>query len=549
MLTGVLFNSLHENQPLIVAALLKGLKVNVSMETINDTLQSHPDYPSFLSISDSLNNWKVENLVIQTSVEKLSEIPTPFITSFKKGVFVGVLEVLENELVIVNQQGKKETIAKNVFLSQWTENFLVAEANEFSGEINYQQKINATSVKTVVYSLIPLGILTSLFIPYLNGSITLLPTLYLLVKLIGLTASVLLLWYDIDKGNPLLKQICSGIQKANCSAVLNTKAASLGGIVTWSEVGFVYFAGSLLFSATSGISKVLPVLSIISLLALPYIIFSIYYQWKVAKQWCVLCLMVQAVLLAEGILVITNNSFSFSETKEAFANNFILALYALLIPSISWFLVKPLLKRLQVAKYEKRSYSMLKFNDQVFWSLLKTQPSIVDHSTSELGITIGNPNAKHTIIKVCNPYCGPCATAHPELEKIIELNHDVKAQIIFTATNQENDRGAKPVKHLLAIAEKGNEHITHKALDDWYLAKEKNYDVFANKYPMNAELDKQTDKINQMKDWCEKVKIEYTPTIFIDGFLLPKGYQIKDINYFLSSERIIIFFSTSTRKE
>ena len=164
MLTGVLFNSLHENQPLIVAALLNGLKVNVSMETINDTLQSHPDYPSFLSISDSLNNWKVENLVIQTSAEKLSEIPTPFITSFKQGVFVAVLEVVENEILIVNQQGKKETIAKNVFLSQWTENILVAEANEFSGEINYQQKINATNVKTVVYSLIPLGFLASLLI-------------------------------------------------------------------------------------------------------------------------------------------------------------------------------------------------------------------------------------------------------------------------------------------------------------------------------------------------------------------------------------------------
>ncbi|PJE46697.1 MAG: hypothetical protein CUR34_08705 [Sediminibacterium sp.] len=534
MLLGVLFNSLHENQPLIVAALLRVLKVNVSMDTINDTLQSHPDYPSFLSISDTLNNWKVENLVIQTSAEKLKEIPTPFITSFKQGVFVAVLEVVENELLIVNQHGKTETITKTIFLSQWTENILVAEANEFSGEINYQQKINATSVKTVVYSLIPLGILASLWIPFMNGSITILPTLYLLAKLIGLTASVLLLWYDIDKGNPLLKQICSGIQKANCSAVLNTKAATLGGIVTWSEVGFVYFAGSLIFSALAGINTVLPVLSIFSLLALPYIFFSIYYQWKVAKQWCVLCLMVQVVLLTEGILVIANNSLSFSQTKEAFANNYIFTLYALFIPAISWFLLKPLLKRLQVAKYEKRSHLMLKYNDQVFWSLLKTQPSILEHSTSELGITIGKPNAKHTIIKVCNPYCGPCATAHPELEKIIELNHDVKAQIIFTATNQENDRGAKPVKHLLAIAENGDEHTTHKALDDWYLAKEKNYDVFANKYPMNGEPDKQTDKINQMKDWCEKVKIEYTPTIFIDGFLLPKGYQIKDINYFLS---------------
>lgn len=534
MLFGNLFNSLFENQSLIVAALLKRLKVNVSMETINETLQSHPDYPSFLSISDSLNNWKVENLVIQTSAEKLLEIPTPFITSFKLGVFVAVLEVVENEILIVNQHGKTETITKTIFLSQWTENILVSEANEFSGEINYQQKFKAAIVKTMIYSLIPIGVLASLLIPFIYGSITLLPTLYLLAKLIGLTASVLLLWYDIDKGNPLLKQICSGIQKANCSAVLNTKAASLGGVVTWSEVGFVYFAGSLLFSVLAGINTVFPVLSIFSLLALPYIIFSIYYQWKVAKQWCVLCLMVQVVLLTEGILVIANYSLSFSETTTAFANNFIFALYSLIIPTTIWFLLKPLLKSLQVAKFEKRSYSMLKFNDQVFWSLLKIQSSIVNHSTSELGITIGNPNAKHTIIKVCNPYCGPCATAHPDIERIIESNPEVKAQIIFTATNHENDRGAKPVKHLLAVSEKGDENLTKTALDDWYLAKEKNYDVFANKYPMNGELDKQTDKINQMKAWCEKVKIEYTPTIFIDGYQLPKGYQIKDINYFLS---------------
>jgi hypothetical protein len=419
-------------------------------------------------------------------------------------------------------------------LSQWTENILVAEANEFSGEINYQQKINATNVKTAVYSLIPLGILASLLIPFLNGSISLLSTLYLLAKLIGLTASVLLLWYDIDKGNPLLKQICSGIQKANCSAVLNTKASTIGGVVSWSEIGFIYFAGSLLFATLAGINAVLPVLSLFSLLALPYIVFSIFYQWKVAKQWCVLCLLVQGVLLAEGTLVMANNGLSFSESSAAFINNFIYAFYSLIIPIISWFLLKPLLKRLQVAKYEKRSYSMLKFNDQVFWSLLKTQPSIVDHSTSELGITIGNPNAKHTIIKVCNPYCGPCAKSHIYLEEIIKNNSEINLQIIFNSSNDELDMTSIPVKHFLAIAAKNDKDLIKNVLDDWYLAEDKNYDFLSKKYPVFSDFVDEIVKINEMKRWCDNVNIHYTPTIFIDGYQLPKGYQIKDINYFLS---------------
>ena len=59
-------------------------------------------------------------------------------------------------------------------------------------------------------------------------------------------------------------------------------------------------------------------------------------------------------------------------------------------------------------------------------------------------------------------------------------------QIIFNATNSEGDMRAKPVKHLLAIDEIEDATLTGKALYDWYVAETKNYDVFAQKYPMNG---------------------------------------------------------------
>jgi len=55
---------------------------------------------------------------------------------------------------------------------------------------------------------------------------------------------------------------------------------------------------------------VLPSLAILSFCALPYILFSVYYQWQVAKQWCVLCLTVQTILFAEGIANFTLSGFS-----------------------------------------------------------------------------------------------------------------------------------------------------------------------------------------------------------------------------------------------
>jgi hypothetical protein len=62
---------------------------------------------------------------------------------------------------------------------------------------------------------------------------------------------------------------------------------------------------------------------------------------------------------------------------------------------------------------------------------------------------------------------------HTVIEELLATNPNIKAQIIFTATNKEGDKRALPVKHLLAIAANNNEQQTKQALDAWYMAKEK----------------------------------------------------------------------------
>ena len=65
----------------------------------------------------------------------------------------------------------------------------------------------------------------------------------------------------------------------------------------------------------------------------------------------------------------------------------------------------------------------IKYNPQIFEALLLKQKKI-EQCTESLGITLGDVSAKNTLIKVCNPYCGPCAKAHPEIEKLLEENKD-----------------------------------------------------------------------------------------------------------------------------
>lgn len=263
-------------------------------------------------------------------------------------------------------------------------------------------------------------------------------------------------------------------------------------------------------------------------LAAPYIVFSVYYQWRVVKQWCPLCLAVQAVLAMELTWAIVY--YFTAEIQSPFNNlNALLPIAGcLLLIIIAWYLLKPILLAAQTAPGYNAAYKRLLYNPEIFNSLLQQQTS-APAGWQQLGITIGNPDAINTIIKVCNPYCGPCAKAHPVLEEIVKRNKNVNIKVIFTASNNENDRTSKPVKHLLAIAAKQNLQLTEQALDDWYLADKKDYDVFAAKYPMNGELIEQESKLDQMKKWCDEAEIAFTPTIFVNGKRLPERYSINEL--------------------
>ena len=87
---------------------------------------------------------------------------------------------------------------------------------------------------------------------------------------------------------------------------------------------------------------------------------------------------------------------------------------------------------------------------------------------------------------------------------------------------------------MLAIAAMGNATQTKQALDDWYMANEKNYEAFAIKYPIDETIATQTIAIDKMDEWCTKTEIQFTPTIFINGYQMPEVYSVNDLKYLLS---------------
>ncbi|SDX26913.1 Protein-disulfide isomerase [Hydrobacter penzbergensis] len=353
-----------------------------------------------------------------------------------------------------------------------------------------------------------------------------------LILIGGIVVTSLLLWYEMDQNNPLLQKICTGIIKGNCNAILTGKQSKLFTWLSWSELGFFYFTGGLitLFLAETPVVHAIAGIAWLNILALPYTAFSIYYQWKIEKHWCVLCLAVQGLLILGTInslvcgLLLTDDSYSFYFIFRE------VLLY--LLPALIWYISKPYIAELLEGKILRREYLRVKFNTDIYDILLRKQKQIT-LPVEGVGIDIGSPHPKNTLIKVCNPYCGPCSKAHTKIEKLLDQFPDLAVKIIFKIANEAQSPSLKVVRHLLCATEGGISEAKKEILNDWYHSGSKDYEKFSLKHPINGKFPEQNEKLEAMDKWCNAMEIRHTPTIFINGYQLPDTYSIEDLQYFL----------------
>jgi uncharacterized membrane protein len=533
------FNSNLKN---VAFAYTRLLNIPITKSSLQTGIEENPYYPSLLSLSDTFDRYNIPNVAYEVQMGQIGQLNAPFIAHMQMpgddNDFALVTSIKDDTVDLIYDKKQPQTIKKSEFLQRFNRVVFFAEPTGNSGELEYKIARKKEDVQSNRRNfLIAAMILMTMFIATANAIAAGTPAyiFIIIIKLGGLAAATLLLTYETDKSNAFVKNICTAGTKTNCDAVLGSKASKIWGI-SWAEIGFFYFASTTLILLMPGLSFVYKTgsLAVFNALAAPYILFSIYYQWQIIKQWCPLCLTIQATLVAELIWSIFSfwlpvHSLSFI-SSGGITPPFVIG-FAVLFPISAWYALKPFLVKAKDHDLYKNAYKRLQYNPDIFNGLL-TQQAKADN-WQQLGITIGNPQATNTIIKVCNPYCSPCAKAHPKLEDIVRQNKNVNVRIIFTAKNDGHDRAAPIVKHLLAIAGKNDSEKTQQALDDWYHAPTKDYETFFAKYPMNGELKQQGEKLEAMSAWCKEYEITATPTIFVNGYRLPENYDIEQLKYIL----------------
>lgn len=510
--------------------LAKKNNIQLDKEEAKIQLLSHPYYPSINSITDLFNHFNIDNLALKVdnNLDSYSQIPNTFLAQINedKGSQLVVVSKKRDGVELIYDEHKSKNIRLDQFFELWTGILVVIEKPEKKDGNN----LNKTGkIKKLVY-FSTFVILSSFFI---LAKPSFFQIIYFALSCIGVYVSYLIVIHELGFHSKILDKFCSGENKnTSCDAVLSSKGATILGLFKLSDVGFVYFTALVLVSLIITLSNLqtTSVIFMMSTLAIPFTFYSIYYQWKVVKNWCPLCLSIVSILWLQFGALFLNNAF----WKNMYIIDFsyVFFITSLLTTASLWILIQPLLKKEQLFEKLKIEHVKFKRNFKLFNAALNLNPILDTAIPAVNELIFGNKNAKLNIVVVTNPMCGYCKESHKLVEKILSNKElDLKVIIRFNVSPESIESpGTKIALKILELYHTSNEEQCLQALSDIY--GELDSESWLKKWGTTSNNDF-LETLNNEKEWCNKNKINFTPAILINGKQYPKEYGRMDLLYFL----------------
>lgn len=225
---------------------------------------------------------------------EISGLTPPFLASTAGGVVV--VTAVDGGKICYLSEGEEETLPQDEFVDAWSGDVTLSYPRDDAREPDYalharldffQKAKRWVLAGCWLFVLLYLVIDRRLYADWSTVGIV-------LIDLAGLYFTYLLVQKSANIHTKAADRVCGVLQVGGCDKVLETKGSKFFGLFGWSEVGFAYFAVSLmsmlLFPST------LPLLAVVNVCCLPFTVWSIWYQRFRARHWCTLCVSVQCSL-------------------------------------------------------------------------------------------------------------------------------------------------------------------------------------------------------------------------------------------------------------
>ncbi len=504
----------------ILIEFLRNLKVRYTFEYTSKLYKEHPHRNNLYGLSSILSLYGIENHGIQIkNKELLSKIDTPFIT-FVHNSFVMVKEC-KNGKVRYLWRDKWITLAIDEFINNWSGILLLAEPNSKSIEPNYYQNKKKESINRFFFICLNFILLLGFsLMGWQSGLWNSVDGLILIFFLfLGVCICFLLLQKQMRVQSQYIDKLCTLFKRSDCNNVLESDASKVFGLFSWSELGFSYFVSTLFICLLSPI--LIPYCAWINVLALPYTLWSIWYQKYKVKQWCPLCLMVMCILWILFFIYLFSGSLR-CLPFDLINVSWLLFFYS--FPFLITYQFTPLIIDSLLKQQTVFEMNNIKLNEYVFLTLLKKN-IYYDVSFSTSKIVFGNKNAKTLITVLTNPHCEPCAKMHERIKHLLnETGDKYCVQYIFSSFNKSLDISNKMLISAYLVNDINLSSILY---DKWFKGAKFHKEQFL--LDNNLNIDSSVNlEFEKHEKWKTINKLQTTPTILINGYALPEQYKIED---------------------
>ncbi|MGM9774174.1 MAG: vitamin K epoxide reductase family protein [Candidatus Egerieousia sp.] len=504
--------------------------IKATKRGIQNTILQNPSYPTLSCVSDALDLWKVKYIIAKLTLEKLSELGIPVLSSLE-GTIIWITRIT-NENVYFRNVGyvkKRQTI--DSFSKIWNGVVIIIEPDNDAEEPDFKQKSNSEKRRKGALAILAISLSGLLLISShitwmrdMDASLTS-KTALLLNNLAGFFVSALLY-----RRNKLIIQdfsdsFCKRGKFVDCDAVHGAAKKSM---ITFylEEIGLSYFLSMimwLIFSPSES-GWIFPVY-ITAIISIPIIILSIFAQFFLIKKVCILCCAVSSILALNVCLsLFLHTDYSYLHLLK-FIGIFCVILFAILS-----FTAAHTRKTSNYAL--KRQLSRIKSDKRTILAHLDK----LAIKTPTPGFSFGETDSKIEVAIFVTFGCQYCKKIITDLQRLWRVYPDLHYNLIFRIDSTASDIERLMIKELYDVYKQGNMELFFAQVLKIYSADrtvtECNLDAQNTKSQQDTNYDA---VVNSLTNFSESAKTDHWPAIYINGRLLSAFYDRKDLLILLQS--------------
>ena len=506
----------------LLITVLQALRVPHTAGFAEELFESHPYRHSLLGLSLLLRAYGVENVGMQLDDKsQLTRLQTPFVAQVADGL--AVVTETGPRGVRYRLDGKDMHMPEDRFRETWTGVVLLLQPDAGSGEPDYARHRGSHRTERTLAALLAVcaGIVLAAGTAMGNAPFGALRLSALLAAALGTGVGVLLCLRQMRVAADAVDRLCSIFHKGGCNDVLDSPAARMPGGVSWTEAGTGYFLVQLLALLLA--PDLLPAIAVAALAALPYTLWSLWYQRWRAHSWCPLCLCVLFVLWLQAGMFLAFGVYTAGLFRPQLLPELAVFGAACLAATLALHFLLPVRGRLRRAGTWRYAYRRIKLRREVFDALLAAQETLPD-PTEASSVVFGPDDAPYTVTVLTNPYCNPCAAIHAGLHRLVAAG--LRLRYVFTSFGPDFD----PVSRLMIAAYRqlGPERAL-KVYDEWYAGGRARGEKFFAAHGIQPDDPQAEEEYARHRAWQEAARRYATPTILVNGHTLPPEYDVAEL--------------------